>query len=61
MQELKKKADVVADALAAMQQEEAAKEEALAEATCMQAALQRAQVRNAHLTAWHPLDGDPWI
>lgn len=46
-QELDRKADVVADALAAMQQEEAAKAAALDEAARLQAALQRAQVRTS--------------
>jgi hypothetical protein len=44
LQDVEKKADVVAEAMAAMQQEEAAKEDALQQAATMQAALQRAQV-----------------
>ena len=44
LQDVDKKADVVAEAMAALQREEAAKEDALQQVAAMQAALQRAQV-----------------
>jgi hypothetical protein len=44
LQDVDKKADVVAEAMAALQREEAAREEALQQVATMQAALQRAQV-----------------
>lgn len=44
LQDVEKKADVVAEAMAALQREEAAKEDALQQVAAMQAVLQRAQV-----------------